>query len=131
MKKVSRKAKKKLRSDLKNFNADLKKITHKKKLSKSKKYLKKFAEDIKSLNNDLLINNEEKIPSYLYHIITTPFGAPFVIDQSLVEAAINFENQTPLNSDLSHLVSSLNRYENYYHDEVLSIFDSLLRKLKS
>lgn len=130
MKKVSKKAKVRLKKDLKNFNIDLKNITHKKKLVKSKKYLKKMSEDIKLLNNDLLITKDEKIPSYLYHLITTPFGAPFVSNQTLLDAALNFENQKPLHSDLSHLIYNFSKYEHYFNDEILDIFNSFLKKLK-
>lgn len=130
MNKVSKKAKEKLKKDLKKFNIDLKKITHKKKLVKNKKYLKKMANDIKLLNDDLLINKEDKIPSYIYHLITTPLGAPFVSNKTFLDAALNFENQTPLHSDLSLLVSNFSKYENYFHDEIYNIFNSYLKKLK-
>ncbi len=131
MKIVSRKAKKKLKKDLKTFNIDLKNIAHKKKLVKSKKYLKKVANDIKLLNNDLLINKEDKIPSYIYHLITTPFGAPFVSNQTLLDAALNFENQSPLHSDLRLLISNLYKYENCFDDEIYNIFNSFWKKLKN
>jgi len=131
MKKISKKAKQKLKKDLEHFNTDLKKITHKKNLIKNKKYLKKMADDIKLLNNDLLITKEDKIPSYIYHMLTTPIGAPFVSNKTLLDAALNFENQSSINSDLCHIISDFSKYENYFNDEIYNIFNSFLKRLKN
>jgi len=127
MKNSKKKAKQKLKKDLKVFNSDWKTLTHKKKLDK--KYLKKMADDIKKLNNDLLVTKQDKISALIYHMLSTPIGAPFVSNKTLLDAALNFENQAPLHSDLSSLISNLSKYEKYFDDEIYKIFNSFLQRL--
>jgi hypothetical protein len=122
-------AQSKLKKDLKTFNKDWKNLTHKKKLVKNKKYLKKMANDIIKLNNDLLINKDDKVPSLIYHMLTTPIGAPFVSNKTLLNAALNYENQTPKYSDLQYLILNFYKYEHYFNDEIYKIFNAFLEKL--
>lgn len=129
MKNYNKKIKEKLKKDLKVFNSDWKKNMDEKNICKNKKYLKKISDDIKNLNNDLLLTKHEGISDQIAHMLTTAIGAPFVADYTLLDAALNFENQTPDHSDLSELMSHVAKYEKYFDGEIYQIFESFLQKL--
>jgi hypothetical protein len=123
------KIKAQLKKDLKVFNKDWKKLLKDQKLKKDKKYVTKIAFDIKNLNNDLILTKHKYNSDQISHMLTTPMGAPFVSDKTLLDAALNFENQSFEKSDLKHLITDLCKYEKYFDDEFFEIFNSFLKKL--
>ena len=123
-------AKNDLRKDLEKLTKNIKQLKSKQGLAKNKAFLHQMAEDIKKLNDDTLIAKNIPIAHLIHHILSTPFGAPFVSEVSLLEAALDFDYQEPIKSDLSHLIEDFSKYNTYFDDEFLKIFDSFLDNLK-
>lgn len=119
-----------LKKDFEVFNQHWKNMLDQEKLAANEELLHKVAEDIKNLNYDALTTNElsesqDMAARLILHLISTPWGAPFVSDKTLLEAALAYDYQNPLHSDLYHLVHDFARYDSRFNHELVSIFSSL------
>jgi hypothetical protein len=98
----------KLKKDLKRLVEHWEALLKKQVLRKDKAFLKKIAKDIQQLDKDVSLSKE--IPdlypaSYLiHHFLISPYGAAFLTNRSLLDAALAFESQVSDESDLSQLL---------------------------
>ena len=53
--------------------------------------------------------------------LTTPWGAPFVIKTTLLEAAASYGEQDPLHSDLHLWLKEISRYGHHFSGQILSM----------
>ena len=122
-----------LKDDLNHFENDWQKLVSEKKLAHNEEFLHKMADDIIKLNEDAILAEEynSKVGHLIHHILITPFGAPFVCNKTLLEAALNYEYQTPIESDLCHIIDDFSKYSNVKNNELLSIFHHLSKILES
>ncbi len=56
--------------------------------------------------------------------LTTPWGAPFVMEISLLDAAENLDEQNPASSDMHHWLSKIARYGHHFPQQILSIISA-------
>jgi hypothetical protein len=92
-------------------------------LSKDIKFLRKMAINIKQLHFDA--KNAKKTAEWKHqatdieHFLSTPIGAPFVSAITLTQAADNFSEQNPKESDLSILLEDFGKYGQHYATQLL------------
>ncbi len=133
MKRTSKKAKSFLKKDIENLEQDLEDLLSKKKQADDLHFLGKIAQDIQNLGEDVnaFKSYEQLKPTthLIQHMLTTPWGAPFVADSTLLEAALTFEHQDPLKSDLYHLMDEFTQYSSLSHNQFLTILSSLSDEL--
>ncbi len=122
----------KLERKLKAFSRHFKSALENTKLSGDEKFLRKLSSEIKALNDDSMLaeesaklHNEGRL---VHHILSTPWGAPFAAEITLLDAALAFEYQLPQKSDLSRILKQFNKYGNTKNNEFLMIIGSLLAK---
>lgn len=122
-------AKKKLQKDVEKLEHDWEELLSKKKETKDKEFLEEMAEDIKNLNEDTYMAEGyeplEPTVHMIHHMLTTPWGAPFVFDKTLLEAAVSFEYQEASHSDLSHLMDEFTEYSSLAHNQFLTVLGSI------
>jgi hypothetical protein len=98
----------KLKKDLKRLIEHWKKLLAKKDLRKNKKFLHKIANDIKKLNTDTQhsVQMPDLYPaSYLiHHFLISPYGAAFMTNRSLLDAALAYEPEVCEKSELFQLL---------------------------
>ena len=123
-----------LKKDLEDLNHDWENLVSHNELAQDEDFLEKMAEEIKQLENDALLSEEDekkgKVAHMIHHMLSTPWGAPFITDKTLLETALAYHNQEPLNSDLCHFMTDLTLYSTHFNNEFLSIFWSLFNMLK-
>ncbi len=122
------------KKDLKKFSHDCEDLLEKESLYENSDFLNEFAEDIKKLNDDTLLLIDEKdfknSADIIQHILTTPWGAPFVSNKTLLEAAIAYEYQDPLQSDLHNLVGQFTHFSEHVHNPIVTVVHSLSERLE-
>lgn len=70
--------------------------------------IKQIQHDVKKAKHP---RNWEASAHELAHFLSTPVGAPFVAELTLIEAADNYSQQEPQYSDLSELLSVFSRFK--------------------
>ncbi len=134
----SQKKEEKLKKDLKKLIDHWKKFLEESRLHNDKHFLAKIAKDIKKLDEEASLSLEmpELYPaSYLiHHFLISPYGAAFMTNRSLLDAALAFsssgekemvltESDTAQESDLSSLLEDQKK-------ELPMIFWSLYEMIK-
>lgn len=117
----------KVKKDLKSFFDDWKILT--KGDSFESIYVEKMAADIINLYNDakdLLKDSHLKEDAELViHLLSTPWGAPFVSKSTLIEAAKKFDITSVENSDLLHLLKDFVNYTYIFNNQIYCILEDL------
>jgi hypothetical protein len=126
--------KKKVAEDLQTLQNDWDKALEDHELVHRPTFLHKIAEDIKRLNDDTVLYEEipslEPTMSLIHHLLATPMGAPFVADKTWLDAAIAYEYQDPLKSDLAHLMDEFCEYIKKEDNQVTTLLDQMMKELK-
>lgn len=123
----------KLRENIAKLERDWEELLSKRREASDAHFLHEMAEDIKKLNEETV--EAETIPSLeptvtvIHHMLTTPWGAPFVSEKTLLEAAIAFSYQDPLQSDLFHLMDDFVSYSSLLNNQFLTVLSSLSKDL--
>lgn len=124
----------KLQEDLKKLGKDWENLLSRKKSASDQKFLGEIAQDIKTLNEDaVMAETDHSLRStvdMIHNMLTTPWGAPFVSDTTLLEAAIGFRSQRPEESDLHELMSRFTVYSSLLTNQFLTILESLSEDLE-
>ncbi len=63
----------------------------------------------------------EESARYILLTLTTPWGAPFVVESTLLDAAENFGEQNPKYSDMHKWLSGIARYGHHFPSQILSM----------
>lgn len=123
----------KLKEDLDSINKQLQDLFKDHSLSKNEKFLNKFSKNITNLHEDyILVKKDPKLTEsmdLLHYLLTTPWGAPFVADTTLLEAAITYKYQEPTKSDLYQLLKGFLKYSTYEDNEFISVFHELIKNI--
>ena len=96
-----------LKKDLYILRDDIQLIIDKNQLIDDQEFIKKFASDVRKLDRDSYFLKSKENVSLIHYFLSTPIGAPFVSDCSLLEAAIMCKKQPPLNSFLHEYLRHL------------------------
>jgi hypothetical protein len=117
-----------MKKDLQNFFDDWKLLTNEEEIE-NPVYLKKLSEDILSLYKDaqsILENSPLKEDAELaIYLLSTPWGAPFVAECSLIEAAKNYKSENNSESKLLHLLKDFVNYTYIFNNQIYCIFEDL------
>lgn len=120
----------KLKKDLKEIHNDWKELYHQEDLAHDEEFLGKIAGDIISLDEDahLLTEDEDfyETADLLTHLLETPWGAPFVSNTTLMDAALCYSHQDPKDCDLGHLMENFYRYGHQFENQLFKIFEDVL-----
>lgn len=122
-----------LKDDLQKLERDWEDLLTAKRALSDSRFLREMAHDIKQLNEDsskaktTLFSKEAHL---IQHILTTPWGAPFVSDKTLLEAAYAYDLQNPLQSDLSHLMDEFTIHSRAFHNQFITLFHAIAEDLE-
>jgi hypothetical protein len=120
------------KKDLIAIHKDWERVQHHSTIISNLTFLKKFAQDIQHLDRDALaLEHMEEVKEkakLVHHILTTPWGAPFVGETTLLEAATNFE-QDQTNPSLKQLMIDFIQYGPETEPLILKVFDEISEKL--
>lgn len=105
---------KELADDLARFNEEWYQIRTETTIIENKRFLAVLARDILKLDRHAIeVANLQKYKSsaeLIHYILHTPWGAPFVTPTTLLDAAISFEDEIPLQSTLHDLLKTFTLY---------------------
>lgn len=129
------KAVQKLEKDVIALEKDWEELLLDKKLSKDRDFLTRIAHDIKELNEDSELFEHfkpyEDQAEMIHYMLTTPWGAPFVSDKTLIEAALAYQFQEPIQSDLAKMMREFTEHSSISHNQFLTVLHSLSGELKA
>lgn len=124
----------KLKADLHHLSDNWERVQSEKLLIEDSTFLQDFAMDIRKLDDDL--REAEKVPEYkepselIEHLIRTPWGAPFVFETPLLDAARNFDPKYP-DSKLQRLLQEFLHYQNEINEQLFNCITEIEKKLDS
>jgi hypothetical protein len=122
-----------LKEDIQKLSDDWDDIMESKKLVKDSDFLSQLAEDIRGLDDDIVqleeFDDMKDLTQSLQDILEKPSHNNFT-NTSLIDAAISFQYQDPLNSDLCHLMNNFSHYSTEFDNDYLTVFWSLMEKLE-
>lgn len=110
---------------LKLLNRDFSQLFEDKKKPADVRLMHRVALNVQHLYFDA--KRLRKFPKYhetAEHILltlTTPWGAPFVLETTLLGAAKSFGTQNPKYSDMHKWLSGISRYGHYFPNQILSM----------
>lgn len=114
-----------LKADLLALHDDWEVLLRQDALLKDGKFLKKIATDILKLDTDATLAKKEKSlkeqAEVLHFALSTPWGAPFIGETTLLDAANTFREDHP-ETALMHLLSDFLKYG---HKKKVPLFDVL------
>lgn len=96
------------------------------------KFLRKVALDILALDHEALLSfksDELKDKGELVHfLLSSPWGAPFIGETTLLEAALHFD-EGEADSALKHLLTDFLRYGVKQESPLFKVFDEILSQM--
>lgn len=121
---------KQLKENLKKIQEDWEELSSHEELSHDPRFLGTLANDIIALEHDSADINEDEIQfeaaAMAHHFISTPWGAPFASNSTLLDAALSFQHQPAQESDLSHLMEDFHYYGHQFEHQMVKVFAELL-----
>ncbi len=118
-----------LKKDLCILRDDIELVLKKKQLIEDQEFIKKFASDVRKLDQDSYYLKAYEDASLIHYFLSTPVGAPFVSDCSLLEAAIMCKKQTPIHSSLHAYLQNLVLHTDKNDVPILLWIENLVQKL--
>jgi len=123
-----------LKKDLSVFHSDYMELIEKERNAHDPDFLKRVAEHIKKLDHHakmaLDVDDLKERGELLHFALTTPWGAPFVGETTLLDAANTYTENTS-DSSLGHLLSSFSKYGHEKQAPLLKVFDEIFDELES
>lgn len=107
-----------LKDDLKRIHDDWEMV----KASDIAPHAEKFASDIVQLDQDAKAMGSEDA-ELIHHLLSTPWGAPFIGEMTLLEAAKNYDGT--VDSPLHHLLSDFKKYSPKIKTHIFDLFDEI------
>lgn len=111
-----------LKDDLKQIHDDWEAVQAGDVLS----HAEKFACDIITLDQDAKATNTEDA-KLIHHLLSTPFGAPFIGETNLLDAALTFDGSA--NSPLVHLLSNFKKYSPKFKSHIFNLFEEISNEM--
>lgn len=118
-----------LNKDLKDFSNDCKEVLEHHELVEDEKFLQKLAKHIVRLEEDTSFFDNDNT-RLVHYYLTTPMGAPFISSKSLLEAALSYDYQDPLLSDLHEIVDKMIHFGSQKNNPLVLVFNSIEEHLK-
>lgn len=124
---------KKLKEDLLAIHADWKQAAHDQTMRNDITFLEKFAQDVLILDQDALSAKSiaacKEKATLVHHLLSTPWGAPFISEMTLIEAAKNFTSGPKIPGPFYLMVENFARFESEFKSQIFDIFDDLSEEL--
>jgi len=124
-----KKSKRILLKAIRKLQEDWQTLLEKKGMIEDKEFLKQMADDIIELQEDIGQLESDPLTDPLHEILETPSPYGF-IKTSLIDAAVSFNYQDPLDSDLCHLLKYASHYSSVFDDDKLMVLWSIEQRLK-
>ncbi len=124
----------KLKDDLHHLCENWKRIQTQHVLLDDSAFLSDFASDVQKLDSDL--QQAEKVPDYkapselIEHLIRTPWGAPFVFDTPLLEAAKSYRGGEE-DSKLKRILYEFLHYHDEINEQLFNCIEEIEKKLSA
>jgi hypothetical protein len=122
-----------LKNDLHQLNEDWQKLQKHHNVVNNQHFLRKMADDIQKVTNDAAVVEEcdgcEDLALSLTYLLNTPWGAPFVGETTLAEAAEHFRDQEYQQSSLFHLMSGFAEYSDKFENQIIRAFEDIEKKM--
>ncbi len=97
-------------------------------------FLKKVARDIKLLDQEAQSEESAKAcpdeAHMIHYLLSTPWGAPFVGEKTLLEAAEDFEKHPSTDGALNHLMKDFSNYGKKFDFQLFRIFEDISEDLE-
>lgn len=121
-----------LKRDLSTLHDDWEQLIQQERMVHDPVFLKKVASDIQQLDQDAKeaarITELKERAQLIHFTLTTPWGAPFVGETTLLEAANTYSDNNP-NSSLQHLLTDFSHYSDEKHTPLLNVYNEILEEL--
>ncbi len=123
-----------VRQDLHTLNHDWHELLAEDHMINDANFLKKMATDIQQLNNDAMqiehLEGCEDLAATITYLLNTPWGAPFVGETTLAEAADHFQENEPTKTELYYLMSGFSEYSHKFENQIIRAFEDIEKKLQ-
>ncbi|MCB1109649.1 MAG: hypothetical protein KDK64_01600 [Chlamydiia bacterium] len=123
-----------LRADLLALHDDWELLMTQEAMADDPKFLEKVAGDIQQLDADAtlaLSSKKLKDQAEVVHFaLSTPWGAPFIGETTLIDAARSYDATNP-ESPLKHLLTDFLRYGHKKHVPLFHVLDEITEELES
>lgn len=123
-----------LENDLEEFRALWNQAAEDPSRIKEKIYLEKVSQSIVTLDRHAEELSDEKIlgksASLIHYILQTPWGAPFVGGDTLLQAAKTFPDEEPEQSSLSLLLKQFDEYRNKCTLPLMKNLDQIQKEIQ-
>lgn len=117
-----------IKSDLQRFFEDWKSLNENININ-NPLYLDKMSEDIINLYSDAqkLLNNPHlsEDAELIIHLLSTPWGAPFVAKSTLIEAAKEYKSASQNESSFLYLLKDFINYTNIFNNQIYCLLQDL------
>ena len=121
-----------LRADLLALHDDWEMLLKQDGMIKDPKFLEKIALDIQKLDTDathaLEISRLKEQADIVHFALSTPWGAPFIGETTLLDAAKNYKADNP-ESALKHLLSDFLKYGHKKKVPLFNVLDEISEEL--
>jgi hypothetical protein len=121
----------KFKNDLKAFHQSWELISRKSSLLEDRAFLLKLAKEIQNLHHDIGTNRFSKkvkeTALLIDYILDTPWGAPFVFEKPLLEAAISFQENG--SSDFHDLIGQFLNFKDEINHQLFDYVGDIEKTL--
>lgn len=119
----------KLDNDLLAIHEDWKRAASEQDIAENREFLMQFALNIILLHHDANLACESELHhdkgELIAHLLSTPWGAPFISDQTLIEAAQRYRVREGNSSEFPQIVKTFVRFEKEFSTQVFDILDRM------
>ncbi len=119
----------KLKDDLQAIHGDWQKAAHDENMRLDPSFLEQFATDIIVLDQDASsarrISACKQTASMVQHLLTTPWGAPFISDKTLLEAAKEFKESPEIPSTFFQMVENFAKFEATFESQIFDVLEEI------
>lgn len=123
-----------LRADLHALHDDWEVLLKQSSMLKDSKFLEKIASHIKKLDSNatlaLEISKLKEQAEVVHYALSTPWGAPFIGETTLLDAANKYKADNP-ESALMHLLSDFLKYGHHKEVPLFNVLDEISEELEN
>ena len=116
------------KNSLKKIHDDWEIITHTKSKLENQDFLQKLSNDIKDLDEKAIktkkLEKYREKAEFIHYLLTTPWGAPFVGNTTLLEAANKNEK-----TKLHNLMKNFEKYSHVFKTQIFEILENISKEL--
>ncbi len=127
-------AKEKLQRDLHSLQKSWDALVQHEELAKDLHFLNTMAVTIENLEDDTIdcekLNFLKDKAEIIHYLLSTPWGAPFVSETTLLDAAHKFHEKQGKDPALSEILTNFASYSHEFNMQVFNLFEDVYRQIK-